>query len=535
MCALGQEVLEVPDATRIRTGRPEVASLYRSINEPCTRHYGVTIKDLFERQAALRADSCAITLGESELSYRELNVLANGMALRLTEMGVSTGDVVAISMARSLELVVALVAVAKCGALYFPVDASWPEKLRGELIDAAACKLLLSGFPSAAAPTRECEVMGVTLADVRAIDANPETHLREDGGAYINFTSGSTGRPKGVQVGIRGVVRLVTNSRYAELSSGSSVLQMSTPTFDAATFEIWGPLLNGGRCVLYPGSHMNLGVLGSTIEDRAVNCVFLTTALFNAVLDERPEVLDSVHTILFGGEAYSHRHVASAFARYGPGRLVHMYGPTECTTFATYHPIVSAPSALATLPVGKPIQDTKLYVVSDDALCDCGEVGEVLLAGPGVAQGYIGAMPEALGRFGAVEIGGEAEWVYRTGDYGYLTRAGELVLEGRLDEQVKVNGFRVDMTQVSRVLGENDAVRQAYLALSDGVAGEKQLLAFVVPRDGRSSAARVREEIRRELPRYMVPSVIYFCDSLPLMATGKVDRNALMSRYHNLT
>ena len=204
-------------------------------------------------------------------------------------------------------------------------------------------------------------------------------YVSSEGLAYIAFTSGSTGRPKGVRVPQRGVVRLVCDATYADLDDRAVILHLAPVTFDAATFEIWGPLLNGGKCVIYPERRISFSGLAKVIDETGVTCVFLTTALFNAVVADAPKTLERVRTILFGGEECSPTHVRAALKQYGPGRIVHVYGPTECTTFATYYRIDSLPEPCTAIPIGRPIQNTRLYVVDGDTLCGPSQAGEIVL------------------------------------------------------------------------------------------------------------------------------------------------------------
>lgn len=488
-----------------------------------------SVKDLFERCAAARPDAVAVVQGERTLTYRELNRRANALASVLLDAGLGPGEVAAVCVDRSPELITALLAVVKCGAGYLPVDREWPDARLTVLFEQAGCRLLITDRAPALRqrfPDRRTVPVG-DLPDHDAAD--PDLRVPSSAIAYINFTSGSTGTPKGVPIRHRSIVRLLFGARYARLDEHTTLLHMAPVTFDAATFEIWGALLHGGTCVLYPPGFVRLSVLGRVLRAHPVSVLFLTTALFNIVVDEAPETLAAVGTILTGGEAHSLRHVRRALELYGPDRLVSVYGPTECTTFATFHPVRDVPPEETTLPIGRPIQNTRAYVVADGRLCGAGETGEVLLGGPGLSPGYLG-LPEVTGeRFGLYDIGGRVERLYRTGDRAYLRADGELVFQGRTDSQVKINGHRVELSEVAHHLNRHPGVRQSYLTVDEGPAGEKALLAFVVPGDASCDREAVRAFLRTSLPGYMVPSGVYLCDALPLSATGKVDRAALLA------
>ena len=507
------------------TGSDAAVELHRRLNRTAVeypRERGVP--ELFAGRARRRPAAPAVVQGERTLTYAELDALSNGLALELTAQGVTPGATVGVCVARSPELVVALLAVLKCGAAYLPFDASWPDERLYGLFDDAGCRWVVSDLPLAA------RLGGRRLIPVGAAPpsaAGPAVEVTADAIAYINFTSGSTGRPKGVPIRHRGITRLVFGARYAELGAGSRLLQLAPVTFDAATFEIWGALLHGGTCVLYPDPHLRLSKLGRVLRDQGVTVLFLTTALFNTVIGEAPDALDGVRTVLTGGEICSVRHLRQALDRYGPGRLVHVYGPTESTTFATYHPIDAIPQGATTLPIGRPLQNTRLYVVDGDDLCGPGVSGEIWLAGDGLATGYLGRPELTADRFVERVICGEPERLYRTGDFGFLRPDGELVFQGRRDDQVKINGFRIELGEIAHHLDLHPAVTACYVTV--GAAGDRAVWAFAVTDDASVTPTSLREHLRARLPGYMVPSRIHLCETLPLTATGKVDRDALLA------
>jgi D-alanine--poly(phosphoribitol) ligase subunit 1 len=509
----------------------EALTAHRRINETARPYPSQSsIKELFERCAEDFGSRTAIVHGAEVLTYRDLNRLANGMACGLRQRGVTPGDCVALCVGRSPELIVSLLAIIKCGASYLPLDASWPGYLLGRILDASGCRLVLLGqgcSPALRLPADS--LLTVDLSHLVPIDVNPRADVDGEAIAYVNFTSGTTGNPKGVPIQHRGISRLVFDAVYAPLDENSVLLHLSPVTFDAATFEIWGALLRGGTCVLYPSAHLRFSTLRQVLRHTGVSVLFITTALFNAVVDEAPDTLDTVGTILTGGERYSHRRMSEALRRYGPGRLVHVYGPTECTTFSTYHPVSLVPAEPGKLPIGKPIQNTRIYLARRNHLCRPGDVGEILIAGPGLSPGYLGAPDGGLTAFAEYDIGGVVERVYRTGDYGYLLGSGELVFEGRRDDQVKVSGFRIEMAELSRVIGDHPRVRQSYVTVAEATSGDKKIVAFVVGYAPSLTVPEVLEHVQARVPPYMVPAIVQICDHLPLTASGKVDRRALLA------
>lgn len=513
----------------IHNSTEETVSLYRQINLTQAAYPGVGIKQLFEAQAVRRADAVAVVCGGDSLTYRRLNLLANGLAEHLIDIGIGPGAMVGTCIDRSIDLIIALVATAKCGAAYVPFAPVWPAELRQRAAADSQIKCMVIGAEYAGlAPADDYAV--VRISDHRRlVEENPDVDVSADGLAYINFTSGSTGVPRGVKIRNAGVVRLITNARYADLGPSSVVLHISSPTFDAATFEIWGPLLNGGTCVVYGKRHISFSDLAEVVRAAGITCAFITTALFNAIVDEAPEILRGIETILFGGEEASVKHVRKALAAHGDGRFVHMYGPTECTTFATYYPVSDVAADLSAVPIGRPIQNTRLYLLRDGKLCGPGETGEIVLGGAGVAAGYAGEAARS-DKFQELSVDGALEDVYMTGDFGHLTVDGDLVFGGRRDNQVKVHGFRIELSAISLELDQCDLVKRSYVTVTDGAAGERNLIAFIIRSDESANGSAIREFLSSRLPPYMIPPVILTCDEFPLLASGKVDRRALLKR-----
>ncbi|GLW09720.1 hypothetical protein Misp01_48490 [Microtetraspora sp. NBRC 13810] len=510
---------------RLAYSDPALA-IHRLINQTAVgypRESGVP--ELFERCADLRPDAPAVVQGDRGLTYRQLDRLANGLARELLARGLTPGSTVGVSLPRSPELIVALLAILKCGGSYLPFDPAYSDERLRHLFGESGCRWVLSDRADLGARL-DCEVVA---PDAPPADRGPGVAVAADAIAYINFTSGSTGRPKGVPIRHRSIARLVHGATYARLDEGTRLLHLSPVTFDAATFEIWGALLRGGTCVLYPDGFVRLSRLGQVLREHGVTVLFLTTALFNAVIDEAPEILSGLRTILTGGEAHSVRHIAEALRTYGPGRLVSVYGPTEATTFATFHPVDELADDVVSLPIGRPIQNTRLYVVDGETLCAPGRSGEIWLAGDGLSPGYLG-MPELTAdRFVERVIDGVTERLYRTGDHGHLLPGGDVAFEGRKDDQVKINGFRIELGEISYHLNRHPAVRQSHVAVS--TLGGRSLLAFVVTDDPACTAASVRDHLRARLPAYMVPARVHLCDALPLTATGKIDRHALLAAH----
>ncbi|WP_339531049.1 amino acid adenylation domain-containing protein [Pseudomonas mucidolens] len=510
-------------------------ALHEHINQtrvPYPEH--LSVGELFSRTAARRPDAIALRHQDHQCSYGQLNAAANHLAWYLLAKGVQPGDVVAVSLPRSTELIRVLLAILKAGATYLPIDPDWPEPRIHEVLGQAGCECLVGSEKTRhdARFSRYQVLTPSAVADATEDRGDPPLTIEADAIAYINFTSGSTGKPKGVPIPHRGITRLVYNARYASLDENSRLLQMAPVTFDAATFEIWGALLLGGTCVLYPDVYIRASRLQQVLQTQKISVLFLTTALFNTLLDEMPQALDSVSTVLTGGEAHSLRHMAKALALYGPGRIVSVYGPTESTTFATYYPLRELRDEDTALPIGFPIQNTRVYLIDQGRLCGHGQSGEVCLAGPGLSPGYLG-LPEVNGeRFVDCLIGARQERLYRTGDRGHFREDGAIVFQGRIDDQVKINGFRIELGEIAYHLNRHPQVRQSYVTVTESPHGEKSLVAFVIAATASCCPEQLRVDLATQLPSYMVPRRIQFCETLPLSATGKVDHRRLLSTLH---
>jgi D-alanine--poly(phosphoribitol) ligase subunit 1 len=494
-----------------------------------------TVLERFEHWVRQYPDAPAVIQLERTLSYRDLDRLANGLAQELSARSVGQGTTVAVCVARSPEMLVALVGVLKRGGTYVPVDPRWPDERLCAALDDAGCGLVVTdggGDLARRLASRPYRMVEIGPGMPQPVDRHGDGQAGPQDIACINFTSGSTGRAKGVPIPHRGIVRLVIGATYGALDRHSRVLQITPITFDIATWEVWAALLNGGASVMYPAEFLQLARLDRVIKEGRVTTTLLTTALFNSIVDEAPEALDTIATITTGGEAHSHRHMTKAVRRYGPGRLVNLYGPTECTCIATFYPVDEPPRAGESLPIGRPIQNTRVYVLADDAsrLCEPGETGELCLAGDGLAVGYLGRPDLTAAAFVHRRIDGVSERLYRTGDLGKLLPDGNLAFEGRLDDQVKINGFRIELGEITHHLTAHPMVKQNCVAVRDN-RGDRSLVAFVVPAGPQTSAAALREHLAATLPHYMVPAHIHICDSLPLTPNGKVDRRALLAAH----
>jgi hypothetical protein len=329
----------------------------------------------------------------------------------------------------------------------------------------------------------------------------------------------------------RGIVRLVCGANYVPFGEPQRFLMLASPAFDASTFELWGALLHGSTCVVYPGRVPDLEELERLLREQSITCLWLTSSLFNAVVDHRPEALAGLSHLIIGGEVLSVEHVRRFLARIPAVALVNGYGPTESTTFTCSYPIPrELPAHWAAIPIGRPIANTEVYVL--DAArqpVPIGVAGELYIGGDGLAQGYLDR-PELTGeKFVPDPIGLRANArLYRTCDRVLWREDGNLEFLGRLDHQVILRGYRIELGEVEVVLGQHPQVRERVVVARRDSSGENRLVAYIVPRDSVAlTYGQLRDYLKQKLPAYMIPPALVVLDALPLTANGKLDRRAL--------
>jgi len=493
-----------------------------------------TIHALFEEQARLRPDAVALVCGGETLTYGELDCRANRLANHLGELGAGPEILVGVCLQRSVDLVVALLAILKAGGAYVPFDPGYPrERLEFMLADSRAAILvteeklrseLLHDLPGVRVITLPSSFEGNSNTAAPAGKANARSL------AYVMYTSGSTGQPKGVQVEHRSVVRLVKGNSYCEFGPQEVILQFAPASFDASTFEIWGALLNGGRLVIVPEQTPSLEELGRTVREHRVTTLWLTAGLFHLMVEQRIEDLRGVKQLLAGGDVLSAPHVRTLLEAAQGCTVINGYGPTENTTFTCCHVMRAGDSVPDSVPIGRPIANTQVYIVDDFGTpVSAGEPGELWAGGDGLARGYLNRPELTRERFIQNPFSKESgERLYRTGDRVRCRPDGAIEFLGRLDNQVKISGFRIELGEIETVLQQHPALQQvAVVARSEG-PGEKRLVAYVVPRPHcEVVASQLRDYLHNKLPQYMVPAIYVALPGLPLSANGKVDRAAL--------
>lgn len=517
-------------ALRLQDEAAEAALLRRG-TETARPYPERSLGELFAAQVARNPAAIAVRFSGVDLTYAELDARANRLAHLLRARGVRPDACVPVCIERSLELIVALLAIVKAGGAYVALDPEYPaERLAAMAADVAAEVALVQEKFAARlgrSVARTTLVLEHVAAEITAQPATaPDVSATLEHLAYVSFTSGSTGRPKGVAVPQRGVVRLVQNTDFATFAAGDTFLQLAPVAFDASTLEIWGPLLNGGRLVVMPPGAPTLEALGATIREEGVTTLWLTAGLFHLMVDERLDDLRGVRQLLAGGDVLSVAQVRK-FLRGAPAsRLINGYGPTENTTFTCCHSIGEADLAGGSVPIGRPIANTRVYVLDAELRpVPVGVPGELYTGGDGLARGYLNRPELTAEKFVRDPFASDPQArLYRTGDRVRWRNDGAIEFLGRLDQQVKIRGYRVEPAEAEAALAAEPGVKAAAVVVRED-GGQKRLVGYAVGSELDGEQLRVR--LQAKLPEYLVPATIVMLEVLRLTANGKVDRAAL--------
>ncbi|EPG5406072.1 amino acid adenylation domain-containing protein, partial [Serratia marcescens] len=483
---------------------------------------------LFEQWAQRTPDAVAVVNDRDSLSYAQLNAHANQLAHQLIAQGVRPGDRVATSLERSVSLVIAQLAILKAGAAYVPLDPHLPVARQAWIIGDSGASLILCDRDL------DREIAGeIACLRIDRLRQNP-THdpalpRAGDAPAYIMYTSGSTGTPKGVMVTHQGILRLAINNRFASFERDDRFAFAANPAFDASTLEMWGALLNGASlAIIAPEVLTEAEALATALVRQRINVLFLTTSLFNQYVHSIAATLAQLKYLLSGGEAADPHAFARMLKEAGPVRLINGYGPTESTVFATTATIERV-DPWQRLPIGRPIGNTRIYLLDAHGQpVPLGATGEIYIAGPGVALGYLNRAELTAERFLADPFN-PGERMYRTGDLARYLPDGNIDYLGRNDRQVKIRGFRIECGEIEARVAGHPAVREAVVDVL-GEADNKRLVAWVVPEadaDRQALAVTLRQYLAGMLPEFMLPAAWVALDTLPLTPNGKLDRRAL--------
>ncbi|MFI5477049.1 amino acid adenylation domain-containing protein [Streptomyces cacaoi] len=488
-----------------------------------------TLPDLFARQAARTPDAVAVVCGDSTLSYAELDTRSDRLARRLAAAGVGPESAVGLLMERSADQVTAALAVLKAGGCCVPIDDRQPVSRSHELLEQTRAVLLLAGPATLSHPAATACPVPVLDAteDHQSPGAEPCGTLSPDQAAWVRDTSGSTGEPRGIVITHGNIAALALDPCWDD--AHRRVLAHSPHTSDAALYELWVPLLSGGQVVVAPPGPLDTAAVRRLVTEHEVTAMFLTGAMLNLVAGERPEILSRLREVWTGGESASvtaFRHALDA----APGTVVvHTYGPTETTAFATRHPGAAPMWTDGRAPIGRPLDGTRLYVLDDRMRqVPIGMPGELYIGGSGLARGYLGRTTRTAERFLPDPYGIPGARMYRTGDLARWRSDGTVERLGGADTQVKASSPRIEPGEIETALARCPGVGRAAVVVREDTPGQSRLVAYAVPTPG----AAVRPEALRRalvatLPDYMVPAAFLVLSELPFTPDGTLDHSAL--------
>jgi amino acid adenylation domain-containing protein len=492
-----------------------------------------TVTALFAEQAMRAPDAVALSAGQCQVSYRALADWSSGLAGELRAAGVGPGSVVAVLLPRSVEAIVALLAVLRAGGAYLALDLGDPPERLRRLVELAGVRVAVTAAETGAAAWLSASVRTVSVSAGQSYPvpvALPEPDPESP--AYVCFTSGSTGTPRGVLVPHRAISRLVA-AKWLGVRKDDVFLQAAPLAFDASTFEIWTPLTHGARLAVFRAGPVDLSILAETIVAERLSVLWLTAGLFHQMVADWPAAFGGLRHVVAGGDVISPAHLARLLSIHPGLTFTNGYGPTENTTFTTCWTTRSA-AGDRPVPIGRPIAGTTVAVLDSELRpVPAGERGELWASGAGLAIGYLGDPAATAERFlpdpFSAEPGGR---MYRTGDIAAWQQDGTLNFYGRSDQQVKVQGFRVEPSAAEAELDRWPEVRQAAVVTQREPGGSVRLIAYVdapdVPREEwHALGGRLRARMLATLPAYAVPMAVIVCPGLPLTSSGKVDRRSL--------
>ena len=487
-----------------------------------------TIVDLFEEQVEKTPDNIAVVFENQKLTYRELNEKANQLAKIILSNGINTEDTVAIFLDKSLEMIIAILAILKSGAAYLPIDIDYPFSRIDYMLKNSNAKLILT-----------LENLNNLITDIKILDIslnnnfynentdNINININSNNLAYIMYTSGSTGTPKGVMVEHKNIVRLVKNTNYINLSQNDRILQTGSIVFDACTFEIWTALLNGLQLyIIKKNDLLNPTALKEFIDNNKISILWLTSPLFNKLCEDNVSIFDNVKFLLTGGDVLSPKYINKLNDYNKNIQIINGYGPTENTTFSCCFKINK--KYTSSIPIGKPISNSTCYIVSKSGkLQPIGIPGELWVGGDGVSRGYLNRDDLTTEKFLKNYYN---DRIYKTGDLVRWLPNGNIEFLGRIDSQVKIRGFRIELNEINLKILSFPDVKECYTNIYE-INNQKHICSYVVLKNNTSEKI-LKDFLTKNLPVYMIPSCIMIMDKLPLNANGKIDKNSLPFPEH---
>ena len=486
-----------------------------------------TIIELFEEQVNKVPDNIAVVFEGQSLTYKELNEKANQLARYLIKNNIKKGEIVGICLDKSLELIVGILAILKAGCIYLPLDVNYPESRISFILEDTSANVVLINSNYPYKTNINTKFINININN-SLYDSIEKENLLFNGSptdsVYIMYTSGSTGNPKGVVIDNRSVIRLIKNTNYIHFENTDRILQTGSIVFDACTFEIWAALLNGiPLFIIKKEDLLNPVVLKQYIDDNNITILWLTSPLFNKLCEANPNIFNNIKYLLTGGDVLSPKHI-NVVREYNPSlTVINGYGPTENTTFSCCFTIDK--DYLTSIPIGKPIANSTAYIVSKSGnLQPVNTPGELWVGGDGVSKGYLNNEKLNNEKF-CYNVFNNSK-IYKTGDLAEWLPDGNINFIGRIDNQIKIRGFRVELNEINNKILEIPDIKESFTTLYVDETNEKNICSYIVS-DRKINTLLLKQSLKSVLPSYMVPKYIVTLDTLPLNVNGKVNKNLL--------
>jgi len=480
-----------------------------------------TVIDLFEEQVQKTPDNIALVFEGKEMTYKELNEKANSLAWHLKEQGINEKYNVAITLDKSIELMISILAVLKLGACYVPIDTNYTANRKKYIIEDANCKMnIIENFEDESICNSSLNIKEFNYNETKKCNMTRSKEYSYNDAVYIMYTSGTTGTPKGAIITNRNIVRLVKNTNYVEFYKEDRIIQTGATVFDACTFEYWGALLNGlPLYMLRKEDLINPEILRSFIRENKISIMFITTALFNQMVEFDKTIFSTLRVLLTGGEVMSIRHVNMALENSPNTKIANIYGPTENTTFSNF--VFLEGKQARRVPIGHPISNTVNYIVDSKLrLLPLFVEGELVLGGDGVSKGYLNNITLTSEKFIKSPFIKE-DVLYRTGDISIMLGNGDIDFIGRRDNQVKIRGFRIELDEIKNVVRMLETIKDVAVIIRE-INGQKKICMYFTS-EVQEETNKILMYLKSKLPVYMIPAYIIQLDKLPLNQNGKVD------------
>ena len=499
-------------------------------NQTLSDYPKATVIELFEKQARATPDAIALSDSVKDLTYRELSSVVGSLSSFLNkDCNVKRGDRIGVLLDRNNDYIVSILAILKVGGVYVPIDPSYPkERISFIIEDVEPVAIITHSDYLFDITSYQGKLFAIDI-QLDMLNGEPEeidVSYQPTDLAYIMYTSGSTGSPKGVMVSNKSIVRLIKNTNYIIFSPVDKVLLTGALSFDATTFEIWGPLLNGGELhIISKESLINISHLKHEIRSRLITIMWMTSSWFNQIIEENPSLFAVLSVLVIGGDKLSPKHTNVLRDFYPDLKLINGYGPTENTTFSLCHHIQEKYET--SIPLGKPISNSTVYILNEDLQpVPIGVEGEIFVGGDGVSIGYWNKPELTRSKFVTDPFIKGPNQLFRTGDYGKWTFGGEVEFLGRKDSQVKVRGHRIELGEIEETLTKHNSIGRVAVLLKENDQADKLLMAYYIE-DREVSDKELIAFLTTRLPNYMIPSVFVRLKRFPLTTNGKIDTAAL--------